>query len=159
VNRRKFNGQWFYWPNFKVNTRKSSSKFTQFFTWQNVIEWAIHTGYCTPHQINQLKSQKDFFNFFGPFFAQQFGWKVSSGWTTPQVKSFGKKKTWGNTTKNKKRTHSRKRRGTTTKSKSRTRKHTRRRTRTTTRTRRNYGTRTFSFPRSTSRSFRFRYAA
>lgn len=91
VNRRKFNGSWIYWPSFQ-NKNQSSKNFANDF-WQQVASWAIASGFCTPEQIAGLKSQKDFVNFFGPFFAQNCNWTVNSGWTMSQVKSFGQKKT------------------------------------------------------------------
>lgn len=91
VDRRKFNGSWIYWPNFQ-NKNQSSKNFANGF-WQQITSWAIASGFCTPEQIAGLKSQKDFVNFFGPFFAQNWNWTVNSGWTMKQVKSFGQTKT------------------------------------------------------------------
>ncbi|MGI9014956.1 MAG: BlaI/MecI/CopY family transcriptional regulator [Phycisphaerales bacterium] len=95
VSRRKVNGSYIYWPTFN-NTRKATSKTNNWFnnfTFQNVISWAIANNYCTPEQVDSLKTQKDFYNFFGPFLAQQFNWTINSGWNMSKVNSFGKKNT------------------------------------------------------------------
>jgi len=86
VNRRKFGSNFIYWPNFDFNAKSNQNN--KVFSFQQFVNWAIASGYCTPQQISGLKSQNDFINFFGPFFANQFGWNVSSGWTASKVKSF-----------------------------------------------------------------------
>jgi len=109
VNRKKINGSFVYWPNFQPKTKPSNKNFKTF-GFQQFVNWAIVSGYCTPEQVANLKTQKDFFNFFGPFFASQFGWNVTSGWTPAQVKKFAgstngqtKKSTGRKTRKNSKR--------------------------------------------------------
>ena len=101
VQRRKVSGSYIYFSNFKPTKRVSGSNFKNE-TFQTIVNWAIATGYCTPEQVGALKTQKDFFNFFGPFIASQFNWTVKSGWTKSQVKSFGPK-TKSTTTKRKRR--------------------------------------------------------
>ena len=120
---------WIYWPNF--NFKATSSQNNKSFSFQQFINWAIGSGYCTPEQINQLKSQKDFINFFGPFFANQFGWNISSGWTPAKVKSFGKKSKGNAKSAPKKRTGTKRRTGTSSR-KSTPKRHTPKRKRTTT---------------------------
>lgn len=132
VNRKKVGGSWVYWPNFEFNGKTNTGGFKPF-SFQQFINWAIASGYCTPQQVNQLKTQKDFFNFFGPFFAQQFGWTVLSGWNATQVKNFGGGTTSNGRSTSKKRTATRKnkaRKGTA-KSKKRSGTKTRSRKRTT----------------------------
>lgn len=92
VNRRKFNGSWLYWPSFQKKSQNNNKTFSMN-VWQQIACWAVASGFCTPEQIASLKSQKDFINFFGPFFSQNWSWSVNSGWTLKQVKSFGQKKT------------------------------------------------------------------
>ena len=104
VNRKKFGSNFVYWPNFDFNAKSNQNNKSACF--QQIVGWAIASGYCTPEQVNGLKSQKDFINFFGPFFASQFGWNVSSGWTAAQVRKFNISKPGGSSSK---RTASRKR--------------------------------------------------
>lgn len=161
VSRRKINGNFVYWPNWKPGrSARSASHKTN--TWGQIIGWAITSGYCTPEQVNTLKSQKDFFNFFGPFFAQQFGWTVSSGWTKTKVKAWGSSngtRRTSNHTNGRTRTTSKKRIATANRKRSTTRSAKHPRTTTVRGRKTTSSTRSYGFPKSGIRSRTYRRAA
>jgi len=92
VNRRRISGAFVYWPAIDIvdqsSPRRVSVDSVRAAAWQELIGWALLSGFCTSDQITALRTDKDFFDFFGPFLARELGWKVQSGWSQRKVNDF-----------------------------------------------------------------------
>ncbi len=94
VNRRRVSGCFVYWPAFELidseSPRRISPDSIRAAAWQEIIGWALASGFCTTDQVSALRTDKDFFDFFGPFLAGELEWKVQSGWSRRRVSEFAR---------------------------------------------------------------------
>jgi hypothetical protein len=80
--RQKFNGKWIYVPWTAKKTNATTSKGSQFNSWQWFTEWCIASGYATPEQFKKnAGSQKEFMTWCRKFFGKQFTTSTTSSTT------------------------------------------------------------------------------